>query len=254
MGQLPAFLGIYGIDCNQAPYLILLDTLRNITDIHLDMAFGFSSLILLLLLDLLSKRLSVKHKQAEWISISRNAIVVVIFTLVSFLVNRKLDIPRTLIIGSVPSGFSYVKVPTIPNFQSVLASSMTVVIVATVEHMAIVKTFGRRNGYNPLPGQELIAIGAGNIAGSFFGAFPATGSFTRSAISSQCGSKSPLTAFFTSLVVMAAIFFLMPLLYYIPLSTLAAVIICAIFDLIAKPSAICQLLHVDCKLFFSLYY
>lgn len=250
IGQLPALFGITGIDSNEPPYLVLIDVLRNMRNVRLDMAFGISAMIMLAVLKYLAQYLSKTYPQAKWIRVCRNAAVVAFFTMVSYLVNRNLSSPAIRIVTSVPAGFNHIKTPSIPHWSSVLGSSITVVIVGTIEHMAIVKSFGRINGYNAIPGQELVALGVGNIVGSFFGAFPATGSFSRSAISSQCGSKSPLAAFFTSSVVLMAIYFLMPLLYYIPLSVLSAVLVSAIVELIATPSAILQLINVDCKFFF----
>lgn len=115
--------------------------------------------------------------------------------------------------------------------------------------MAIVKSFARQNGYNIDPPQELIALGMGNILGSFFGGFPATGSFSRSAVSSQCGSKSPVTAFITALFVLFAIYFFMPFFFYIPKSVLSAVLITAIMDYVLSPKAMKQMIDFDCKCF-----
>ena len=60
-----------------------------------------------------------------------------------------------------------------------------------LESIAVAKALAMRNRYEVDASQELIAIGACNIVGSFFNAFPATGSFARSAVNSISGAASP---------------------------------------------------------------
>ena len=98
--------------------------------------------------------------------------------------------------------------------------------------------FGRVNGYRINPNQELIAIGVTNIIGSIFGAFPATGSFSRTALKSQCGVRTPAAGIFTAIVVVVALYGLTPAFFWIPNAGLAAIIIHAIADLIASPSQV----------------
>lgn len=67
-----------------------------------------------------------------------------------------------------------------------------VVLVLVLEHVAIAKSFGRLNDYVINPNQEFIAIGIANVVGSFFSSYPATGSFSRTAIKAKAGVRSPL--------------------------------------------------------------
>jgi sodium-independent sulfate anion transporter 11 len=69
------------------------------------------------------------------------------------------------------------------------------------------------NGYTINPSQELIAIGVTNIFGPFFGAYPATGSFSRTAIKSKAGVRTPFGGIFTALVVLLAIYALPPVFF-----------------------------------------
>jgi hypothetical protein len=55
--------------------------------------------------------------------------------------------------------------------------------------IAIAKSFGRLNNYKIDPNQELIAIGVANTIGTLFNAYPATGSFSRSAIKAKAGVR-----------------------------------------------------------------
>jgi sodium-independent sulfate anion transporter 11 len=99
-----------------------------------------------------------------------------------------------------------------------------------------VSAFGRVNGYKIDPNQELIAIGVTNVVGTFFSAYPATGSFSRSALNSKCGVRTPLAGWFTGAVVIVALYGLTPAFFWIPTAALSAIIIHAVADLVAEPS------------------
>ena len=108
------------------------------------------------------------------------------------------------------------------------------IIVLIIEHIAIAKSFGRVNNYVINPSQELVAIGLANLFGPFLGAYPATGSFSRTAIKSKAGVRTPLAGIFTAIIVLLALYALTSVFFYIPMSGLAAVIVHAVMDLITK--------------------
>lgn len=95
--------------------------------------------------------------------------------------------------------------------------------------------FGRVNGYKINPNQELIAIGVTNTVGTVFGAYPATGSFSRSALKSKSGVRTPAAGIITAIVVIVALYGLTPAFFWIPSAGLSAIIIHAVADLVAKP-------------------
>ena len=78
------------------------------------------------------------------------------------------------------------------------------VIVMLIEHIAISKSFGRINNYVIDPSQELVAIGVTNLLGPFLGSYPATGSFSRTAIKSKAGVRTPFAGVITAIVVLLA--------------------------------------------------
>jgi len=95
-------------------------------------------------------------------------------------------------------------------------------VILLLEHIAISRSFGRVNDYKIHPGQELIAIGTTNTIGTFFNAYPATGSFSRTAIKSMSGVRTPLAGIITGLIVILALYALTDAFYYIPNAGLAA--------------------------------
>lgn len=98
--------------------------------------------------------------------------------------------------------------------------------------------FGRINNYKINPNQELIAIGVTNTVGTCFGAYPATGSFSRSALKSKSGVRTPIAGIFTAIGVIVALYGLTDAFYWIPTAGLSAVIIHAVADLVASPSQV----------------
>lgn len=118
-------------------------------------------------------------------------------------------------------------------------------IVLLIEHIAIAKSFGRVNNYTIDPSQEMVAIGITNLLGPFLGAYPATGSFSRTAIKSKAGVRTPFAGVITALVVLLAIYALPAVFYYIPNSSLSAVIIHAVGDLITPPNTVYQFWRVS---------
>ena len=98
--------------------------------------------------------------------------------------------------------------------------------------------FGRLNNYRINPNQELIAIGVTNTVGSCFGAYPATGSFSRTALKSKSGVRTPAAGIVTAIVVIVSLYGLTPAFYWIPTAGLSAVVFHAVADLIASPAQV----------------
>lgn len=107
-----------------------------------------------------------------------------------------------------------------------------------IEHIAISKSFGRVNNYRINPSQEMVAIGVTNVIGPFLGGYPATGSFSRTAIKSKAGVRTPFAGVITGVIVLLAIYALTAVFFYIPNAGLAAVIIHAVGDLITSPNTV----------------
>jgi MFS superfamily sulfate permease-like transporter len=82
------------------------------------------------------------------------------------------------------------------------------------------------------PNQELIGQGVANMLGALGKSYPTSGSFSRSAVNLQAGAVTGLSSVFTSLTVVIALLFFTPLLYHLPQSVLAAVIMMAVIGLL----------------------
>ncbi len=83
---------------------------------------------------------------------------------------------------------------------------------------------------------ETFATGLANVFGSFFCAYPGTAAFTRTAVMSKSGTRTPMTSFFVGIIVVLAIYVFTPAFTYIPNASLAAIIAHSVTDLIFGPS------------------
>ena len=145
------------------------------------------------------------------------------------------------------TGFKNAAVPTVtkPIIQTFASELPASVIVLLIEHIAIAKSFGRVNNYTINPSQEMVAIGVTNLLGPFLGAYPATGSFSRTAIKSKAGVRTPFAGVITAVVVLLAIYALPAVFFYIPNAVLSAVIIHAVGDLITPPNTVYQFWRIS---------
>ena len=204
----------------------------------------------------LAKRYPNKAKMFFIINTLRVVFVILLYTLITWATQkdkasytswRNYRKSKWYILGPVPRGFEYAGVPTItkPIVQTIADMLPATVIVLLIEHIAISKSFGRVNNYIINPSQELIAIGVTNLLGPFLGAFPVTGSFSRTAIKSKAGVRTPLSGIITSIIVLLSLYGLPALFYWIPNAALSAVIIHAVFDLITPPNVLYQFWRIN---------
>ena len=251
VGQVPSLMGIKNVNKNGAGYKIVIETLKKLGTTKSDAAFGLVCLVLLYAWKFLTSFLMRRYRRAHhilfYLQNLRHAVVLIVATAISWgIVHPKLkasgksaaDFKAPFkIIGVVPAGLRDVGPLEIPSKKviSALATELPAcVIVLLLEHIAIAKSFGRVNDYKVNPDQELIAIGVNNLIGTFFNAYPSTGSFSRSALKAKCGVRTPLAGVPTGAVVLLALYCLTDAFYYIPKAAMSAVIIHAVSDLMAS--------------------
>lgn len=258
--QLPGLMGFSKeVNNHDAPYLIIIHFLKHLKDTNVDAAFGLVALFILYLWKYLSsymiKRDSKRSLFWTYILNVRTAIVIIFSTLISYLIVRHdKENPPFSITGHVRSGFQNLGVFHPPaNLASRIGPDLPVAtIVLVLEHISIAKSFGRLHDYKIDPNQEFIAIGVTNLIGTFFNAYPATGSFSRTALASKCGVKTPFASIFAGFCVLLAIYCFTSAFYYIPKATLCAIIIHAVSDLMASWKSTWKMYliqPVDCGIF-----
>lgn len=248
VGQVPALMGYNKlVNTRDASYEVVINSLKHLPDTKVDAAFGLICLFILYFWKYICGYLidHDKRRSRFWFYAQnlRHCFVIVFATLISW--GAVYSYRKThgssaknpfSIIGKVPAGLKHTGLMTLPDgIINDMASELPVsVIILLLEHISISKSFGRVNDYKIVPDQEMIAIGVTNLIGTFFNAYPATGSFSRSALKAKCGVRTPLAGIYTGACVLLALYCFERAFYYIPKAALSAIIIHAVSDLIAS--------------------
>ena len=201
-------------------------------------AVGFTGILFLFILEQAGKRWGQKYKAIWFLSILRAFLCLLIFTGVSYAVNKKYDDPDDYLfeVTQVKADGITATIPKSALLNKTASRSIAAFVGSALEHVAIARGFAVKNNYHTDASQELSYYGVTNFFNSFFQAMGVGGAMSRTAVNSSCNVKSPLSGFVTSAVVLVSIFELMGVLYWIPKATLAAIVITAVWPLIGVPS------------------
>lgn len=162
------------------------------------------------------------------------ALLVVVFGILAVKIFN-LDEVGVKIVGEIPKGLPNFKVPNfdVKVLVDLFPLALTLSFIAFLEAISVAKAIElKHNDYKVIPNQELIALGLGNIVGSFFQTYPATGGFSRTAVNNQTGAKTPLSAVISASIVALTLLFFTPVFYYLPEAVLGAIIVVAVFGLL----------------------
>jgi sulfate permease, SulP family len=135
--------------------------------------------------------------------------------------------------GHIPAG---IPTPALPDLSLVLKlwpGAIGMALMSFTESIAAGRAFAAHNDPPPLPNRELIALGASNLAGSFFQCFPAGGGTSQTAVNSRAGARTQVAALVTVAMALATLLFLSPLISLLPQATLAAVVVVTTFPLLS---------------------
>jgi high affinity sulfate transporter 1 len=137
-------------------------------------------------------------------------------------------------VGSLPQG---VPSPAFPwtSFADVgplLIAAVGITLVSLTDTIAVSTSFATRRGDKVEPDQEMIGLGAANVAAGLFQGFAVSSSSSRTAVAEQAGSKSQVTSLVGVVIVAVLLLFFNSLLAALPQATLAAVVIVAAISLI----------------------
>lgn len=150
------------------------------------------------------------------------------------------------VIGQLPAGLPTPYWPGWPGWETLgalLVPAVVISLVSFLETASSAKIEAQRDGKRWNDNQDLVAQGLAKLASGFSGSFPTSTSFSRSAITLYAGAKTGWATVFAALLVLAALL-LTSLLYHVPRSVLAALVIAAVAGLL-KPRALRELWHVD---------
>jgi len=159
-------------------------------------------------------------------------LIIVLTTVASYL--GGFEARGVALVGNVPSGLPAFSTPVFDRqlWSELAVSALLVSIIGFVESVSVGRTLAAKRRQVIDPNQELIALGAANVASGLSHGFPVTGGFSRSVVNFDAGAETQAASVFTAGGIALAALFLTPVLYFLPKATLAATIIVAVTSLI----------------------
>jgi SulP family sulfate permease len=185
-------------------------------------AVGAAALALLFLLPRLSKKLP--------------SGLVVLFG--AIILSKALDFEGRFgieIVGALPQGLPSISLPQAPwtTYLAMVLPAIGVLLVAYSEALGVAHEFAEKHGYEVDANQELNAHAGANLVSALFGGMLAAGSMSASAVKEGAGARSQVTNLVTWVVTIITLLFLTPLFAPLPEAVLAALIIHALWHIIA---------------------
>lgn len=138
------------------------------------------------------------------------------------------------ILGETPRGLPRLAAPAIDIglWNEMLRPALLIAIISYVQSVSAAQAFAAKRAEKIDLDQELIGLGAANIASGAVGGFPVAGGLARSVVNFDAGAKTPAAGAFTAIGIALAALYLTPLLFNLPKATLAATIIIAVLSLV----------------------
>ena len=165
--------------------------------------------------------------------------VLVVVVVASVVVNAwNLQDQGVSTIGVLPQGFPPFTVPTVSwsEVSTLFLGAVAIAVVALADTMSTASAFAARKGDRVHGDQEMVGIGAANIAAGLFQGFPVSTSGSRTAVADQAGSRSQVTGLVGAAVITFVLVFATGLMQYVPQATLGAIVIAAALTLADIPA------------------
>ncbi|MCG6657184.1 sulfate permease [Halomonas campisalis] len=148
-----------------------------------------------------------------------------------------LDQRGVAVIGDIPGGLPPFTLPGYDTslWRALLVPALLISMVGFVESVSMGQMLAAKRRQRISPNQELVALGGSNIAAAFSAGMPVTGGLSRTVINFDAGAQTPMAGLFAALGIAAVTLALTPLLYHLPIATLAATISVAVLTLVDIP-------------------
>ncbi len=200
----------------------VINAFQSLGDTNLyDLGLGVLGIVLIVLLKKWNRRIP--------------GILLVVFLGILAVFSLNLEKYGVHIVGSVPQGMPSFSIPAIDleKINLLWPIALTIALVGYLETISIGKAIEEKTNTDHIkPNQELVAMGACNMIGSFFQSYISTASFSRSAINNESGAQTNLASIFCVILVVLTLLFLTPLFYHLPNAVLASIIMVSVFGLI----------------------
>lgn len=138
------------------------------------------------------------------------------------------------VVGPLPQGLPAFQIPRVApsDFATLAAGALAITLVAFADTSVLSRTFALRGGYEVDQNQEMIALGAANLAAGLFQGFSISSSSSRTPVAEQAGAKTQLTGVVGALCIALLLVFAPTLLQNLPNAALGAVVIAACLSLV----------------------
>jgi SulP family sulfate permease len=157
-------------------------------------------------------------------------------SLAGYALNVWLGAERTnlTLIGKVPSPLPPLSVPELSfdTVQQLFGIAISVTLLGLAEAISIARAIALRSGQRIDANQEFIGQGLSNIAASFFSGYPSSASLNRSGLNYEAGARTPLAAVLSAPILVVLLFAVAPLIAFIPLAVMAAILMLVGYGLI----------------------
>lgn len=153
------------------------------------------------------------------------ALTLVVMSVVGIFFNR--NGYELVMLDEVPLGMLPASLP-IPDFgliNQLAPGALAIAFLAILEGSSIGKSLAARTGARINSNQEMLGMGAANLASAFVSGMPASGSLTRSVLNFTSGSRTAMSHLFAGLLCLTGVLTLGPFIGYIPRAALAVVVI-----------------------------
>jgi high affinity sulfate transporter 1 len=146
-------------------------------------------------------------------------------------------------VGRVPTGLPSLTLPDFSLIEQLWPAAAGIALMSFTETIAAGRAFAATGEHALRPNRELVATGFANAGGALFGAMPAGGGTTQTAVNRLAGARSQLAGLVTSVAALVTMLLLAPIITLMPDATLAAVVIVYSVGLI-KPAEFRAILKV----------
>jgi len=161
------------------------------------------------------------------------ALFVVVMSIIALSVTSLSDLGFK-VVGALPEGLPNFQAPglRVRDVDGVIPLAFACLLLAYVESVSAARALAQANGYEVDPRQELLGLGAANLAAGFCQAYPVAGGLSQSSVNDKAGAKTPLALVFCSVTIGVVLMYLTGLLSNLPSVVLAAIVLVAVKGLI----------------------
>jgi MFS superfamily sulfate permease-like transporter len=140
--------------------------------------------------------------------------------------------------GKIPAGLPTLDGPALPlvDVKGIVPLAAGCLLLAYIESVSAARAFAASHGYALDPRQELLGIGAANLATALGHGYPVAGGLSQSAVNDKAGARTQLALVIASVTLALCLLFLTGLLENLPKAVLAAVVLTAISGLFDLPA------------------